>query len=40
MALLIDDNIGQKVKKRRKGNNDGEYRNTSVASQAKKSVKN
>lgn len=41
ITLLTEENAGPKIKKKRKGNNnDGEYRNTAVASQAKKNISN
>ena len=41
ITLFFDENIGPKVKKRKKCNNgDTEYRNTAVASQAKKNARN
>ena len=41
MTLFFEENIGQKSKKRKKGGSgDTEYRNTAVASQAKKNARN
>lgn len=41
MTLYPEENASSKPKKKKKGSNgDGEYRNTAVASQAKKNARN